>query len=126
MVTICSSHSLEIANGQTPGDRLGNFTCFNNRGESVGDYLVLSRSLMKNVIKFKVLPPNFDFKHGPITATFKISFVKFGKGKVLSHPKTCKWDNYGAALFHSLLSQNGTQEKLGKLRFDSDSSRTLT
>ena len=88
LLTICSSHSLEIANGQAPGDRLGNFTCFNNRGASVGDYLVLSRSLMKNVIKFKVLPPNFDFKHAPITATFKISFVKFGKGKVLNYPKT--------------------------------------
>ena len=37
LLTICSNHSLEIANGQTPGDRLGNFTCFNKRGASVGD-----------------------------------------------------------------------------------------
>ena len=28
MVTICSRHGLEIANGQTPWDRYGNFTCF--------------------------------------------------------------------------------------------------
>ena len=26
LLTVCSNHSLEIANGQTPGDRLGNFT----------------------------------------------------------------------------------------------------
>ena len=58
-------------------------------GASIVDYLALSRSLMKNIIKFKVLPPNFDSKHAPITATFKSSFVKFGKGKVLNHPKTC-------------------------------------
>ena len=121
-LTICSSHSLELANGQTPGDRLGNVTCFNNMRASVVDYLVLSRPLMKNITNFKVLPPNFHSKHAPITATFKSSFVKFGKGKVLNHPNTYKWDNQGAVLFHSLLNQKDTQEKLGKLRFDLESS----
>ena len=121
-LTICSSHSLELANGQTPGDRFGNFTCFNNMRASVVDYLVLSRPLLKNIVNFKVLPPNFHSKHTPITATFKSSFVKFGKGKVLNHPKTYKWDNQGAVLFHSLLNQKDTQEKLGKLRFALESS----
>ena len=37
---------------------------------------------------------------------------------MLNHPKTYKWDNRGAGLFHSLLSQKDTQEKLDKLRFD--------
>ena len=77
---------------------------------------------MKNVIKFKVLPPNFDSKHALITATFKSSFVIFGKGKVLNRPKRYKRDNQGAVLFHSILNQKDTQEKLGKLRFDLDSS----
>ena len=93
LLTTCSSHNLELANSQKPGDRLGNFTCFNNMGASVVDYLVLSRSLMKNIINFKVLSPSFDSKHAPITATFKSSFIKFGKfgkGKVLNHPKTYK------------------------------------
>ena len=122
LLTICSSHRLEIPNGQTPGDRLENFTCFNNKEASVVDYLILSRSLMKNVINFKVLPINFDSKHAPISTTFKSSFVNFEKGKVLNHPKTYKWDNQGAVLLHSLLNQKDTQEKLGKLRFDLDSS----
>ena len=91
-------------------------------GEGVVHYLVLSRSLMKNVINFKVLPPNFDSKHTPINATFKSPFVKFRKEKVLNHPKTYKWDNQGAVLFHSLLNQKEFQEKLGKLRFDLESS----
>ena len=38
LLTIYSSHSLEIANGRTPGDRLGHFTCFSNMGESVVNY----------------------------------------------------------------------------------------
>ena len=57
LLTFCSSHSLELPNDQTPGDRLGNLTCFNNMGASVVDFLVLSRSLMKNVINFKVFHP---------------------------------------------------------------------
>ena len=88
LLTICSSHSLEFANGQAPGDRFRNFTYFINMGASVVDYLVLSRSLIKNIINFEVLPPNFDSKHTRITATFKSSFVKFGKEKMLNHPKT--------------------------------------
>ena len=41
---------------------------------------------------------------------------------MLNHPNTYKWDNQGAVLFHSLLNQKDTQEKLGKLRFDLESS----
>ena len=43
LLTICSSHSLELAHSQTSGDRLGNFTCFKSMGASVVDYLILSR-----------------------------------------------------------------------------------
>ena len=72
--------------------------------------------------KVQSFPPNFDSKHAPITATFKSSFVKFAKRKVLNSPKTYKWDNQGAVLFHCLLNQKDTQDKLGKLRFGLDSS----
>ena len=60
LLTICGSHSREIANAQIPGDRHGNFTCFNNTEASVVSYLVLSRPLMKNTITLQVLSPNFD------------------------------------------------------------------
>ena len=90
--------------------------------KSVLDYLILSISLMKNIEKFKVLPPNFDFKNAPISATLRSYFVvKVGKWKVLNHPKKYKWNNQSAVLSHSLLSKVDTQEKLGKLRFDSSS-----
>ena len=91
-------------------------------GASAVDYLVLSRPLMKNIINLKILPPNLDSKNAPITATFKSSFLKFRKGKVLHHSKTYKWGNQDAGLFLSLLNQKDTPEKLGKLRFDLDSS----
>ena len=40
LIKLCNNHSLSVANGQTPGDRVGNYTCFNNGGASVVDYLL--------------------------------------------------------------------------------------
>ena len=39
LIKLCSNHSLSVANGQTLGDRVGNYTCFNSGGASVVDYL---------------------------------------------------------------------------------------
>ena len=46
----------------------------------------------KNIRKFKVLPPKFNFKHAQVKAIFKSSFVKVGKRKVFNHPNTHIWD----------------------------------
>ena len=35
-LTVCSRHSLELAHGQTPGDRLGNFTFQKYGGKCCG------------------------------------------------------------------------------------------
>ena len=82
---------------------------FNSRGKSVVNYLVLNKSYVKNVTNFKVLPPNFNFEHAPITASFISSFVKVVKGKMLNQPKSSKWDNQGAIIFHSLLNPRKIQ-----------------
>ena len=79
MIKLCNNHSLRVANGQTPGDRVGNYSCFNNCGASVVDYLLTEIPLHKNVLDSKVLPPEFDSKHAPITTTFKISELRTEK-----------------------------------------------
>ena len=68
LIKLCNNHSLRVANGGTPGDRGGNYTCFNNGGASVVNYLLTEIPLHKNILDFKVLPPEFDSKHAPITA----------------------------------------------------------
>lgn len=72
-MNLSKNHSREIANGQTPGNRLGNFTCSNNQGVSVVRYLPIDRLPHKNITYFKVLPPEFDSKDASITATLKSS-----------------------------------------------------
>ena len=59
--------NLRVANGKTPGDILGNYTCFNNAGASVVDYLLAESPLFKNLLNFTVLEPEFDFEQTPVT-----------------------------------------------------------
>ena len=35
LLKLCNNHNLKIANGQTLGDRVGNYTCFNRGGEQL-------------------------------------------------------------------------------------------
>ena len=41
LLKICSNHNLRLGNGQTSGDKLGNYTCLNYEGASVVDYLLV-------------------------------------------------------------------------------------
>ena len=59
VITLCNKHSLRVANGQIPGDRVGNYTCFNNGEASVVDCLLTEIPLHKNILDFKDLPPEF-------------------------------------------------------------------
>ena len=45
LLNICHDHNLNIANGQIPGNRLGNFTCSSNLGASVVDYLLAESNI---------------------------------------------------------------------------------
>ena len=56
--------------GKNPEDRVGNYTCFHQERASVVDYLLVENPIHKKVENLKILPPEFDSKHTPITATF--------------------------------------------------------
>ena len=87
MIKLCNNNTLRVANGQTPGDRVETiYTCFNNGGASVVDYPLTEIPLHKNIQDFKVLPPEFDSKHAPITTTFKISELRTEKRKLFNLP----------------------------------------
>ena len=113
LIKLCNNYNLRVANGQTPGDRLGNYTCFNNGGASVVDYLLMEDSLNDNILNFIVLPPEFDSKHAPITTTFKTPKLSTEERKLFNLPKSYKWDNNRKEVFQSLLS--GTKKQLESL-----------
>ena len=104
LLKLCNNHNLKIANWQTPGDRVGNYKCFNRGGASVADYLLVENSIHQKVENLKTLPPEFDSKHTSITATFRIKTINNSIGKLLNPPKTYMWNSRGATMFSSLIN----------------------
>ena len=57
------------------------------------DNLLVGNNLHQKVENLKILPPEFDSKHTPITATFRIKIINKTIGKLLTTPKAYKWDS---------------------------------
>ena len=54
LLDMCKSLDLFIANGGKTGDRFGNYTCLKWNGNSVVDYLLVSKNIFEQVPIFKV------------------------------------------------------------------------
>ena len=54
ILDMCTGARLRIVNGRTLGDTLGRFTCHNSLGSSVVDYCIVSETLYKHILYFKV------------------------------------------------------------------------
>lgn len=67
LVKLCHSFNLYVANGRTPGDMLGNFTCYTPRGPSVVDLVIGDHNAIKHVKRLQILPPSFNSVHCPIS-----------------------------------------------------------
>ena len=101
LLKLCNKPNLKIFNGQSPGYRVGNYKCFNRWGASVVDYLLEEKHIDQIVEKLKILLPEFDSEHTPITTTFRIKTTHNGIGKP---PKVYNWDNQGSTNFSSVIS----------------------
>ena len=125
LLKLCNNHNLKIANGQTPGDRIGNYTCFNRGGASVVDYLLVENSIHQKAENLKILPPEFDSKYAPITATFRIKATNNSIGKLLNPPKTYKWDSQGSTIFSSLITCKDSKMKIKALSETLERNKTV-
>ena len=56
LLTLCQNLNLKIANGRSPGDMLGNYTCVTQRGASVVDYVIADCQILSRISHLKVLP----------------------------------------------------------------------
>ena len=54
LLKLCKSLGLSLANGRTPGDRLGNFTCFTPRGPSLVDFVIDDSNSIKLIKTMRV------------------------------------------------------------------------
>ena len=112
---LCNNHNLRITNGQIPGNRIQNFTCFDNSGASRVDYVLPKSPLYKNKAQFKALPLEFDSKHAPNNTIYKTSGLKIEKEQLSNPPKVYKWDNQGIALCSSFANNEVSKYHINAL-----------
>ena len=85
LLTLCKSYDLQIANGRSQGDFLGNYTHHNkNTGQSVVDLALISDALFPLMDDFKIMPQNTYSDHCKIVLTIK-------NRRLLPSPETYEW-----------------------------------
>ena len=75
LIKICNDLNLFVANGRTPGDLLGNLTCFTNNGSSTVDLVIADQQMIHKIRYLKVLPPEYTSVHTPITFKVRCDLV---------------------------------------------------
>ena len=117
IIEFCQGFNLNIANGRAPGDRLGNFTCFNNRGASTVDYVIADKSFLANIKKLLVLPPEFLSVHSPISFTIGCDIkCENSVTKLLPSPPKFIWDENQSELFFNHLNHPTIIGQLDRIR----------
>ena len=113
LIEMCISGNLSILNGRTNGDYLGNYTCYKTGGLSTVDYNIVSESLYKNVLYFKVHTFTEWSDHCPISMGIKTNArveTASSTCNLKSMPSRYKWDSDSSMLFRFSLSTH--QEEL--------------
>ena len=95
-----------VANGRAPGDMLGNFTCYNNRGASVVDYVICDKPFFEKIRKMEVLAPSFGSIHTPIEVSVNctVSCTKMSDKAPLPPTPKLIWDFTKAEMLRTELS----------------------
>ena len=116
---MCKEFDLVIANGRTPGDRIGNFTCHTSRGDSVVDYFISDNEFFNRLKQLVIHEPTFGSVHSPMSLTIDCSFENtLTKRPPIPPPPKFIWDPEKRDQFIEVLKL-----KLGKF---SEMSKTLS
>ena len=115
LLDLCIQSSLHIVNGRFLGDTNGNFTCFKYHGSSVVDYNIVSESLLRKIVTFRVNKFNCLLSdHCQITLSLKINCNK-KVSSVNSHeeglrplPIKYKWSEKNLSSFQEALVSQDT------------------
>ena len=125
LLSLCTEFNMYIANGRTPGDRLGSFTCYTPNGTSVVDLVIGDTNSIKMIRKLKILPPNLSSVHCPLSFEVRCdTHIVALEEKLDPKPAKFKWDsdkehcfvnslcrnNWGA--FEAVLDNNGTKAEI--------------
>ena len=113
---ICKAFNLQIANGTVPGDLLGSYTCYANRGASVVDYVIEDMNIVNIISKLEIIPPHFGPVHSPLTFRLENKiYIQETHENFLPSPPKFKWDPSKAKTFSMLLNNYDNSERLNSM-----------
>ena len=92
---MCKRFNLRIANGRTPGDSLGNYTCYTHNGASVVDLIIADSDFFTQIKKLYILPPEFMSAHTPLSVSINCTPKMTQKkcDKLNDPPPKLIWDS---------------------------------
>ena len=102
-------------NGKTNGDYLGQMTCYNYKGSSVVDYVIVDDSLFKPILTFKVSPPHFRSSNSMLQLSFRIYPFLVEDEKLNKLPPLYKWDKRLKDQCIQFLTSDVSMQAIGKL-----------
>ena len=110
---ICNGFGLVVANGRAPGDRIGNFTFYNERGASVVDYVICDKSIKS----LKVLAPAYGSGHTPMEINLgcKVKSTKTTHKAPLPPPPKFVWDPLKADMLDMEISSQQSLDKISEI-----------
>lgn len=93
LVNMCKDLQLNILNGRTVGDLLGEFTSFQPNGCATVDYAITCKTLAKYISYFKIHNPNHLSDHTPISVSIKKMNKPFNIKQESKQESNCHAEN---------------------------------
>ena len=92
LLRMCSDLNLHVANGRTPGDLLGNFSCYTNMGSSTVDLVIADSQMINKIKQLKVLNPEYTSVHAPISFKIDCDLEVSKRASSIPLPPKIIWD----------------------------------
>ena len=115
LLRLLSNYDLLIANGRTPGDLSGSYTCEQHNGSSVVDLCIAQRNLLSKIMYFKVDEFNWFSDHASTSFCLKVNInrnVNFSRYWRRISKYAQRWNDESKQKFKEILSSGDIKCKL--------------
>ena len=108
LIETCASHNRRIANSRINGQII----CYNYKGASAVDYLILDDYLIPNVVSFEISAPQFRSCHSILHLTLKVDLITIEEHLLNDLPIFYKWNNASRDLYKVALANTFSSHEM--------------
>mgnify|MGYP001554452903 CR=1 FL=1 len=127
LIKIMNEQNMIILNGMTLGDTVGNFTHCDTESLSTLDYGIVSASLHKQILYFKVHPFVWYSDHAPIEICVEMNIAKNynSDATVGTDHIVYVWDNESAQVYCNELRSESFKKQLQEVMNNTDECKSV-